>query len=267
MLNDARLMNLIANLLMTLVILAVLAGMVAWIVNRPYFTITQVRIAPAQAEDFHYVSAQGVQSTVGGKLAGNFFTLDLDQVRALIETAPWVRRAQVRRVWPDALQVQIEEQQPLAFWNEDQMINTWGEAFSANEGELDDELRLPQLNGPESSERLVVQRYAELARWVAPLNLSIREVTLSRRYAWDVTLSDGLRLNLGRDPAADAVDLHGRSGALPFAERIERFVHAWPVLAQRLAGRAVSSVDLRYPNGFAITLAPVSTSLSEKTRL
>jgi len=260
MLQDARLMNLSANLLILLSVLVVLAGVAFRIAHRPMFNLTQLRIAPAQDAEFRYVSHQGVQSTIAGKLAGNFFTMDVHEVRDLIETAPWVRRAQVRRLWPDALAVRIEEHSPLAFWNEDQMINTWGETFSANRGELDeDEVEhLPQLNGPEQSEQLVVQRYAELANRFAPLQLRIREVTLSPRYAWDVTLSDGVHLNLGRDPAADAADLHGRPGALPFAERIERFVRAWPMVQQRLAGRAVTHVDLRYPNGFAMTLASFS---------
>jgi len=39
------------------------------------------------------------------------------------------------------------------------------------------------LNGPDASERLVVQRYAEIARWFAPLQLRIQDITLSPRYA------------------------------------------------------------------------------------
>src|SRR3546814_13141275 len=125
------------------------------------------------------------------------------------------------------------------------MINTWGETFSANQGELPDDAHLPQLNGPDGSEPLVVQRYAELMRWFAPLSVHVREITLSPRYAWTVMLSNGLRLDLGRDPAADAADPHGRSGALPFAARIERFVNAWTKLAQRLGGARYDRSDLR----------------------
>lgn len=260
MFSDARLTNFIANTLALLAVLALIAGAVAWIAQRPYFAIAAIQIEPLQAEELSYVSPASVQATVAGKIAGNFFSIDLDDTRAVIESVPWVRHAQIRRVWPNALRVQIEEQQPLALWNENEMINSWGEAFVANQGELPDDADLPQLNGPESSERLVVQRYAELARWFAPLNLRIEEVTLSPRYAWEVKLSDGLHLSLGRDPAADVADPHGRSGALPFAARIERFVQIWPALAQRLGERAISSADLRYANGFAITLAPVSNT-------
>jgi len=256
--NDARFINFIANTLALLAVSAMLLGVVVWIAQRPYFAISTIQIEAMEAEDLSYVSPASVKATIAGKLAGNFFSIDLDRTRELIETVPWVRHAQIRRVWPDSLRVQIEEQQPLALWNEGQMINTWGEAFTANQGALPDNAELPQLNGPDNSERLVVQRYAEIARWFAPLNLRIQEVTLSPRYAWEVTLSDGMRLSLGRDPAADVADPHGRSGALPFAARIERFVQVWPKLAQRLDGRALSSADLRYSNGFAITLANVS---------
>lgn len=260
MFSDARLTNFIANTLALLAVLAMLAGGVVWIAQRPYFSIAQIHIEPMQADTLNYVSAASVQATIAGQVKGNFFSLNLDDTRELIETVPWIRHASIRRVWPDALAVQIEEQQPLALWNEDQMINTWGEAFAANQGELDDDADLPQLSGPDSSERLVVQRYAEIARWFAPLNLRVQEVTLSPRYAWEVRLSDGVRLSLGRDPAADVADPHGRAGALPFAARIERFVQAWPTLTQRLDGRAISNADLRYSNGFAITLAPVSNT-------
>ena len=260
MFNDARLTNLIANALALLAVSALVAGAIMWVAQRPYFAIDRLHIEPVKADDLSFVSPATVRATIAGRLTGNFFFIDLNEVRQLIETVPWVRKAQVRRVWPNTLRVGIEEQQPLAFWNQDEMINTWGEAFSANQGELPDDARLPQLNGPDASERLVVQRYAEIARWFAPLQLRIQDITLSPRYAWEVTLSNGVHLALGRDPAADAADPHGRSGALPFAERIERFVQAWPVLMSRLEGRVLNSADLRYPNGFSMTLVPVSNT-------
>src|SRR5690606_40938532 len=107
------------------------------------------------------------------------------------------------------------------------MINTWGEAFTAYAADLPEEMVLPQLRGPEDSERLVVQRYAEVARWFAPAQLRVRELTLSPRYAWEAILSAGMRLTLGRDPAADTADPHGRLGPLPFDAPIRRLIQAW----------------------------------------
>lgn len=260
MFSDPRLTNFMANALAVLAVLALVAGALVWVAQRPYFAIASIQIEPTEGDSFTFLTAASVSATLAGRITGNFFSVNLDATRQLIESVPWVRRAQIRREWPNRLRVQIEEHQPLALWNENQMINTWGEVFSANQGELPDDASLPQLQGPESSERLVVQRYAELARWFAPLGVRVQEVALSPRYAWEVSLSQGTELKLGRDPAADVADLHGRSGALPFAARIERFVQAWPDLMRRLEGRALASADLRYSNGFAITLAPSSSS-------
>lgn len=266
MFAEARLTNLIANLLAVLAVSALLLAVLSWAVRRPFFELSRIEIEPLSSPALHHITPAGLQTALAGRIRGNFFLADLDRIRREIETAPWVRHASVRRVWPATLRVGIEEQRPLAFWNENQMINTWGEAFTANPGELADGRKLPQLNGPMHSERLVVQRYAEIARWFAPLGLSVREATLTPRYAWEVVLSDGIRLTLGRDPAADATDPHGRPGALTFAARIERFVHAWPALSRRLGNRMIASADLRYPNGFAITLAPDTPDSARSAR-
>jgi len=255
--NDARTTNLIANTLAVLAVVAMLAACVVWVAHRPYFTLSSIELEAAPDADLHYVSPEAVRAVIARRFAGNFFTVDLDEAREVFESVPWVRRASIRRIWPDTLRVRIEEQQPLALWNENQMINTWGEAFTANTGELDDDTQLPQFSGPDGSEGLVVQRYAELARWFAPLDLHVRELDLSARYAWKATLSNGMVLDLGRDPGADAPDPHGLPGALPFAARIQRFVQAWPAVTSRLEGRDVTQADLRYPNGFALALAPL----------
>lgn len=259
MFQDARLINFIANSLALLAVGALLLGVVVWVAQRPYFAISSLSLQPAEeGAELRFVSASSLNEVVRDSLRGNFFFIDLDETRKLIETTPWVRRARVQRVWPGSLTIYVEEHQPLALWNENEMINTWGEAFEAYAGDLPEGVVLPQLKGPDDSERLVVQRYAEVARWFAPLQLRVNELALSPRYAWEVILSDGMRLTLGRDPAADIADPHGRSGALPFASRIERFVEAWPRLAQSVNGRAIAHADLRYPTGFAITLAPVT---------
>jgi len=259
-----------ANLLAGLAVLALLAGGAAWVSKQPYFSIKRIQIQPAQSAHFEYVSPASIKTTLadnGGGLSAdmpsgfgafsNFFSVDIAQVRALFETVPWVRQAQVRRVWPDTLHVLLEEHQPLAFWNEDQMLNTWGETFNANQGELADNLTLAHLSGPPQSEPLVVQRYAQLLDMLTPLNLHVQRLTLSARHAWSVELTSSelaqhLHLELGREEALPS------PAAMSFNARLQRFARAWPQLSGRLNGRQIRRADLRYPNGFAVTLAPAS---------
>ena len=147
------------------------------------------------------------------------------------------------------------------------MIDTWAHVFTANQGELDDDLQLPRFEGPEGKESLVVSRYAELERWFAPLGLTVRELSLNNRLAWQVKLSNGLTLALARDPGAEEPGTPGGiPGALPFSQGIERFVQALPQIQQRTGGRVLMHADLRYPNGFAVTLAalPETTQLKKK---
>lgn len=265
--NEARIINATANLLMVLAVLLLLVGSTIWLVRLPAFDIERIEIVPNGEVQFHFVSPDVVRSAIAGKLVGNFFTMNLDAARQAFESAAWVRRASVRRVWPNQLSVQIEEHQPLALWNDNQLINTWGEVFTANRAVLSDEANLPHFFGPEGSEGLMVQRYAELGRWFEQLGLSVKQLSLSSRYALEAKLSNGVTLLMGRDPGADTPDPQaGVPGAVPFGERIERFVRNWPQAVAQLKNQTVQRVDLRYPNGFAITLAqaPVPVNSNKK---
>jgi cell division protein FtsQ len=265
--NEARIINALANSLVILALLSFLAGGIFWSVRLPMFALQKIEIVPFQGTSVNHTTAKEVQNALTGRFSGNFFTIDLPQAREVFETLPWVRYAAVRRIWPNTLRVSIEEQQPLALWNDTQMVNTWGQLFTANRAALDNEDSLPQFVGPDGSERLLVQRYAELTRWFAPLDLSAKRLTLSDRYAWQVSLSNGMTLDLGRDPGADAPDPQGGiPGALSFAQRIERFVDAWPQAQQKLHGRIATHADLRYPNGFALTLAALSEPIHSKKK-
>ena len=103
-----------------------------------------------------------------GRLKGNFFTVDLDTARTAFEQMPWVRHASVRRVWPNALAVTLEEFKPLGTWGSDQLVSVDGELFTANQGELDDDL--PAFDGPDGTAKEVVARYRDFTKWFAPLD-------------------------------------------------------------------------------------------------
>ncbi len=246
--NDSRALNTLANMLYMLTVTALGLATLYWLVHRPVFAIQHIELDGVQSR-LEHVTPQAVRTAVAGRLPGNFFTVDLDQARAVFESVPWVRRASVRRQWPNSLVVRIEEQQVLSLWNENRLLNIYGEPFTANLGEAEEGGDLPALSGPDGSERLVAQRYAALRQWFAPLNAEPVVVSLSNRYAWQVELSNGLTVDLGREPAAQAAD------PLPVEARVDRLVQTLPQLEARL-GRSIAHVDMRYPNGYAVRAAP-----------
>lgn len=184
------------------------------------------------------VSRAQIEHTARGVLAGNFFTVDLDVAQAAFERMPWVRSASLRRLWPDGLELVIEEHRAVARWTpqdgEPRLVNAQGEVFSAGSPDP-----LPAFAGPEGSSARVLERYNEFARGLAAIGRHPVAVHLSARDAWQVRLDDGVLLELGRDqPKA------------PLAERLERFTAHYGAVRNRL--QTIGAVDMRYPNGFAL---------------
>lgn len=244
--HNVRVLNALANAVSGATLLAVLVAGLWWLSQRPVFALASVRIAATEDHALHRVSPLLLRATVARDVRGNFFAIDLDAVRAVFETVPWVRHASVRRIWPDGLEVAIEEHRPLALWDDGRLVNTFGELFAANLAEAEEDGELPQFSGPEGSALQVARRYAQLRAQVASLHVQPDSVALSPRHAWTVRLDDGTTLLLGRDEG------------MPLDRRVARWVDAWPQVAASL-GRRAEVVDLRYPNGFAIrTLAQLA---------
>lgn len=238
--HDVRLLNVTANGLMAVAACALAAAAVAWLVQRPAFALQAVVVEAARPQQpLHHVTDALLRTASVGRVHGNFFTVDLNAVRESFEAVPWVRRAQVRRIWPNTLRVGIEEHQPLAIWNDGRLVNRHGELFVANVAEAEVDGALPEFAGPPGSEAAVTRRWAELRELLEPLSIAPESVTLSARYAWSARLDNGVLLLLGREQG------------LPIAERVARWATLYP-LAQARLNRTAVSVDLRYPNGFAM---------------
>lgn len=258
--NNARFINFVANALTVLALSALALGALYWFTQRPMFTFSQVTVEPVADEALSRVNAATVHGALAGRLSGNFFTADLEEVRRLMESAPWVRQAMVRRVWPDGLEVTLREYEPLGLWNDNQVLDVTGRPFTANQAEAEDPQGgpLPALGGPEGSGKLVRQRLLELTDWLAPLGRKPVRLTLSPRHAWVAELDNGMVLDMGRDLANDPVlgdmPAEGRR-PVPVQARVQRFVAALPAIEKHV-GRPVMYADLRYPNGFALRLGP-----------
>lgn len=234
-----RLLNALANGLIGSTLFAGLAAGLWWTAQRPVFTLSSVAIEAADGHSLRHVSPAQLRAAVRREVRGNFFSVDLDAVRATFETVPWVRHASVRRVWPDGLEVAVEEHRPLALWGDGRLVNTFGELFAANLAEAEEDGELPQFSGPEGSAAQVARRYAQLREIVAPLGLHPDSLELSLRHAWTMRVDDGTLLLLGRDEG------------MPVERRVARWVESWPQVTASLNRRA-EVIDLRYPNGFAI---------------
>jgi len=225
--DNPRQLNILAGFLVGLVVLAFSLAGLQVAMRSPLWPVRDVTV---EGELRHTLRSE-IEAALVGRVHGNFFSVDVVEVRNALERLPWVRRASVRRVWPDRLEATLEEHVALARWGDAALVNTYGERFPGASKE-----RLPQFSGPRGSEGEVARRYARFDQLVAPLGTRVEEVILTPRLAWQLKLGNGVRLALGRD--ADAAEA-----------RLERFVQSAAKGATRY-----DYVDLRYPNGFALRI-------------
>jgi cell division protein FtsQ len=253
--DNPRLLNIAANTLIGLAALLFAFAGLQLLLRSPLFPLKEIVVRG----ELKNANAAEIENAVDGT-GGNFFALDLAAVRERLEQVTWVRRVDLRRVWPDRIEVTLEEHVVFARWGQvvgdlqsRGFVNTFGEPFSApmDEGVA---AKLPLFAGPAGSEGELARRYRSFAALLAPLDGTSERVVvalvLTPRYAWQLRLSGGesggLNLELGRD------------GAEPVEQRLARFVGAYPASVGRLPHRATAEqrhVDLRYPNGFALRVA------------
>jgi len=239
--NNPRLANATATLLYVTAFGLAGYGAARYAAESPAFPLKSIVVEG----ELRHVARGDIVRALQGRVSGGFFNVDLATVRALFESVPWVRRAEVRRGWPDRLDVRIEEHVALARWQgrEPRLVNTHGEIFS---GRIDG--ALPAFAGPAGSEGEIARLYAAFRELLAPIGLEPRRVQLSPRLAWQLELSNGLKVQLGRDTDKDRAD-----------ERFAKFVAVYSQTLRKLP-RSPDYVDLRYPNGFALRLRGAPTS-------
>ena len=247
--QDVRVMHAATVGLVGVAVLMVLAAVLTMVTRQPFFNLKRVELAG----DLQRNNVATVRANVVSRLAGGFFTVDLMKTRDVFETVPWVRKAIVRRVWPNELRVTLEEHRPAAYWEhddrDDQLVNTFGEVFDANIGDVEDE-RLPTLQAPAkataSDAKTMLDMLQKLRPVLAPLGSDIDSLRLTDRGSWSVVLEDEARIELGRGSIDDVL------------ARTERFVRTLPEFKRQYSA-PLKYADLRYPEGYAVRLKGLST--------
>lgn len=249
--TDVRVMNSVATLMMAAALLAFVLVGVRWFIRLPMFSVHVIHI---DGDTLHNTPTS-LRSHVLGRIEGNVFTMNLLQAKRAFESAPWVRRAVVRRVWPNQLAVTLEEHRAVAHWDEEdrpgRLVNSFGEVFEVNVADVEDE-KLPVLAGPARASEQVLFMQRRLNEVFAPWPARVDVLKLSERGSWRAKLDTGARIELGRG-ADDAV--------LP---RVQALVNTLPKLTERYQAPLLYA-DLRHRDGYAVRFQGIATGAAEAT--
>lgn len=241
---DIRFMNGMSMAFGWLFVGMALVLLTSWLFRQPIFNLSAIMVRG----DVTHNNAVTLRANVAPRLAGNLFTVNLEQTRAVFESAPWVRNAVVQRHFPDRLKVLLQEHQAVAYWGPEgdtRLVNSFGEVFEANQAEVES-ADLPQLNGPPGQTPLVLQAYRQLSVQFEKLEMQLERLELTGQGSWRARLDSGAALELGHG-SADEIEA-----------RTQRFIATLNQVSSRY-GRDLESADLRYSNGYALKLKGVTT--------
>jgi cell division protein FtsQ len=188
--------------------------------------------------EFRHVEKPALQTNVAPYIGKNFFAIDLQQLEASLRDIDWVSDVSVSRRWPDTLHVSVKEERLIASWNETSWVTS--EATVVEIPNLNMK-GLPRWSGPEGTQALVQLRYHQFSNQLADVGMRLEQLTYSQRGSWQLLASNEVR--------KEQVNI--RLGRREMTDRLYRFARAYGQTLGKLEQRLVS-VDLRYPNGFAV---------------
>ncbi len=226
------------SLLSSMLLLILFAGgillMADYLLQPDRFPVSRISFVG----EFRHVEKSALQENVSPFIGSNFFAIDLHKLETALRKIDWVSDVAVSRIWPDTLQISVKEQRLIAAWN-----NTGWVTSDATVVEIP-RLKLPSLprwSGPEGTQVLVQLRFQQFSSLLADVGMQLRKLSYTQRGAWQIVASNYLR--------KEQVSI--RLGRRDMQDRLYRFTRAYGQTLARL-DRQLVSVDLRYPNGFAV---------------
>lgn len=213
-----------------LVILGLALGIQTWLNNPINLPISQIDV---QGE-LKYLKDTDLKQIIAKYSNTNLYLLDVDALEADLETQPWIRLVKLRRVWPSQLIVEVEEQRPIAFWGTEQLVNQFGELFTAELPGLQG--IIPVLFSPNASGRSMAESYLQVTNQLKGTPVEVSELIEDSRGAWRLKLKGGIEVLLGNKDQE---------------QRLARFKVAYNQ-ALGTNAKLIRRVDLRYTNGLAV---------------
>jgi len=214
--------------------------------------------------EFEKIDLDEVERVIAAAVQGNFFSVDLAQIEQAARSVYWVSDAQLQRRWPDTLVMFLTEATPIARWGESQWLTKTRRVIDLPEDVVIDDL--PSLAGPNGSHEKVFNQYKHWRAVLKAVGLTVQEIELTPQGTWTMQLVGEVTVALVKEDETEQVDdtnapaktttkqhyLVLRMGKDSIDGRVTRFAQVYARSLKSELHR-IASVDLRYPNGFAVT--------------
>ncbi|WP_428239724.1 cell division protein FtsQ/DivIB [Gynuella sp.] len=149
-----------------------------------------------------YEDADAFKQYLSGLVGVNLLTGGLQQVKTDIESFPWIASASLSLEWPGVLQVSVEEEKPLAYWNNSGVVSQTGKIFNSETNSL----MLPRLYGPKGSLDTVMQQYVTFSSALLRQGLVLDSLIMTADGGVSLKTESGMEILLGRKDITERFD-------------------------------------------------------------
>jgi cell division protein FtsQ len=195
---------------------------------------------------FQYLGKDEIKTALQPLMMTGFFEADMQAIHQAVSELTWVDTVTVKRVWPDAIDIKIKEKKPYVRWGQNRLVSARGEIITPKN--MDAFNTLPLLQGPELQQIKTLEIMKGVNTALADQSMEMAEFTINDRWAWKIKLTTGLEILLGRNEQL---------------KKLQRFLKTLEVLGQEQVER-IAIVDLRYPNGYAVSWKPGTEEIDWK---
>ncbi|MGO4832543.1 cell division protein FtsQ/DivIB [Rhizobiaceae sp. 2RAB30] len=200
---------------------------------RTGFAVDQVRVTghreTSEIDILERLELDGWTSLIG---------FDADAARTRVASLPWVEIASVRKVYPNTLEVQIEERKPFAIWQHGRelaVVEASGRVIAPFNGAR--HMVLPLVIGQGAAE--AGQEFVKKVKAYPELAARVKGYIRVAERRWDLRLENGVTVKLPE---------HGEDEAINELLAMDR--------EDGLLSRDIAAVDMRFSDRVVVQLTP-----------
>jgi len=164
----------------------------------------------------------------------SFFNFKINILKKEIEEVPWVKSADIRRVYPGEIKIYIEEHIPIAIWNNESYMNNIGDIFFIH----DIKKNLPIISSNQSGNKIMFEYFSLLLKYISDENfdIKIKKIEENDIRSLSAYLSSGIIVKFG---------------SKDIRNKIHTFIKVYKTLNTSDLEK-IRYIDMRYSNGFSI---------------
>ncbi len=195
--------------------------------NNLFFQIDTVSVYG----EVEHLPQERVNELVKDAVGQNLIGLDMQKYQDNILSESWIKSVSLKRQWLHELEVHLVEHNPIAIWNETQMVDREGDIFTPS---FVPDGAWVYLSGPDDKVQQVLEVYEDTKEKLAKAGFVLQQIVLDENESWTILLDNNLLLIIGSED---------------YSQRLSRFLRQFP--GQDVLD-IIQHIDFRYKNGFSV---------------